>query len=139
MSRITPDNIKNLEDDEIFVFGSNIAGIHGAGAAKTAFYRFGAKYGKGDGIQGRSYAIPTKDRNIKTLRISMIKPFVDSFLMFALHTPNKVFLVTEVGCGLAGYTPNAIAPLFENARNINNIYLPKSFWDIINEVLIRDI
>lgn len=130
--RETNDNILELKDNEIFVFGSNLSGAHGAGAARTAVYKFGAINGKGSGLQGRSYGIPTKDRNIVTLSINKIEPHVNRFIKFAIKNPNKVFLVTEIGCGLAGYKPKEIAPLFKEAKDVNNIHLPKKFWDIIN-------
>lgn len=132
--RITSDKILELKNNEIFVFGSNLSGAHGAGAARTAVYKFGAINGKGTGIQGRSYGIPTKDRNINTLSISKITPHINRFIKFAIKNPNKTFLVTEIGCGLAGYKPKDIAPLFKEAKEINNIHLPKKFWDIINEI-----
>jgi hypothetical protein len=126
--RITPDNIKKLETGNIFVFGSNLSGRHGKGAAKTAL-GWGAKWGQAAGLQGRTYGIPTKDASIKrTLTITEIKPFVDEFIEFAKNNPNLIFLVTEIGCGLAGYKPKDIAPLFMEAINVENIHLPEKFW-----------
>lgn len=122
--------IKNLKENEIFVFGSNEAGRHGAGAAKTAL-KWGAKYGVGVGHRGSTYAIPTKDRQIKTLSLDIIQKYVNAFIKYAEMSPEKIFLVTEIGCGLAGYNPCDIAPLFKNANNIENIILPKSFQNVL--------
>jgi len=126
--RTTPNNIKKLEQGHIFVFGSNLSGRHGKGAAKTAL-GWGAKWGQGTGLQGRTYGIPTKDASIRrTLTVIEIKPFVDEFIEFAKNNPNLIFLVTEIGCGLAGHKQKDIAPLFVNAVNIENIHLPEKFW-----------
>jgi len=129
-SRIT-GLVLNLEPNQIFVFGSNEAGRHGRGAAKQAM-SFGAKYGVGEGLAGHTYGIPTKDAKIQTLPIRKIKPYVDRFIEFAKTNHQYTFLVTEIGCGLAGYVPNQIAPLFIEAVRVNNIHMPKSFWDILN-------
>ena len=123
--------VKNLEPNQIFVFGSNEAGRHGRGAAKTAV-SFGAKYGIGEGLAGHTYGIPTKNKNMQVLSINRIKKYVDTFIEFAKLNPQYIFLVTSIGCGLAGYVPNQIAPLFIEAIKINNIWLPKAFWDILN-------
>ena len=114
---------------EIFVFGSNEAGIHGAGAARYAVQRHGAIYNQGVGLQGTSYAIPTKDHNINTLPIYKIKQYVDEFIKFAEQNPEQRFNVTAIGCGLAGYTPDEIAPLFTTAPG--NCIIPRSFAGII--------
>ena len=129
-SRIT-GLVLNLEPNQIFVFGSNEAGRHGRGAAKTAV-SFGAKYGVGEGLAGHTYGIPTKNKNMQVLSINRIKKYVDTFIAFAKLNPQYTFLVTEIGCGLAGYVPNQIAPLFMEAIKVNNIWMPKTFWDIIN-------
>lgn len=133
MNRITPENITELKDNEIFVFGSNESGIHGAGAAKLAI-KWGAKIKFFEGLQGKTYAIPTKDKNIETLPVEKIKIYIDNFLDFAEKNSNLIFLVTEIGCGLAGYLPNHIAPLFVRSKNIKNIYLPYRFWTIIKRM-----
>ena len=126
--RTTPDEIKKLEQGQIFVFGSNLSGRHGKGAAKTAL-GWGAKWGQATGLQGRTYGIPTKDASIRrTLTIIEIKPFVDEFIEFSKNNPNLTFLVTEIGCGLAGHKQKDIAPLFLDAVNVENIYLPEKFW-----------
>lgn len=129
--RITPDNITKLEDNQIFVFGANTSGRHGKGAAKTAM-KWGAKYGQGEGIQGRTYGIPTKDSSIRnTLGLTTIARYIDRFIQYAKDNPNFIFLLTEIGCGLAGLTPKQVAPLFKGAIKVENIYLPKSFWRIL--------
>lgn len=102
---------------QIFVFGSNLAGRHGAGSALIAKEKFGAKYGIGKGLTGQSYAIPTKDFNIKTIPLDLIKPGIIDFLRFA-STTDKQFFVTRIGCGLAGYQDYQIAPLFKEADDI---------------------
>lgn len=135
--RITPDNITSLESNEIFVFGSNTGGFHGAGAARTAL-QWGAKMRVGVGLSGKTYAIPTKDviKNgkdsfLETMPLDDIQLYVNKFIEFAKSHPNMKFLVTKIGCGLANYNENDIAPLFKNTVNIRNIYLPQEFWDIL--------
>jgi hypothetical protein len=127
-NRTTPDHIKRLAPKEIFVFGSNQSGRHGKGAAKTAL-TWGAIWGQAEGLQGRTYGIPTKNSSItKTLALDEIKPYVDRFITFAKENPTLIFLVTEVGCGLAGLRPKDVAPLFKDALNVENIHLPAKFW-----------
>jgi hypothetical protein len=121
----TSNNISDLKPNEIFVFGSNEAGIHGAGAARLAYEKFGAVWGKGFGLYGQTYAIPTKDKRIETLPLQRIKQYVDTFLFFAKVNPQYTFLVTKIGCGLAGYKPEQIGPFFKN--NPPNVILPKEF------------
>jgi hypothetical protein len=131
----TPDNISSLEKNQIFVFGSNLAGIHGAGAAKLAKEKFGAVLGKGIGMHGNSYAIPTKDFSIETLDYCDIEKHVQDFLSFARQNPSKTFLVTLIGCGLAGYDPKDIAPLFHSVPL--NVILPEKFAsDLYKERLV---
>lgn len=128
MKRVTPEYINKLETNQIFVFGSNEGGRHGKGAAKQAL-TWGAIYGQAEGLQGRTYGIPTKDKFIRrTLTINEIKPYVDRFIEFAKENPQYTFLVTEIGCGLAGLKPKQIAPLFKEAISLTNVYLPKRFW-----------
>ena len=129
IDRTTNDNITKLQENEIFVFGSNLSGKHGKGAAKTAL-GFGAKWGVGNGIQGNSYGIPTKDHSVyRVLSINQIGVFVDEFISFAVNNPQLTFLVTEIGCGLVGYKPKQIAPLFKDAIGVSNIHLPQTFWN----------
>ncbi len=125
-NRITPNCVTALQPGEIFVFGSNLAGMHGGGAARVALKRFGAVLGNGDGPQGQSYAIPTMQGGVDTIR-----PYVDKFIDYAQAHPDQVFLVTPIGCGIAGFSPNEIAPLFIGAIDVVNIHLPQSFWDVL--------
>ena len=120
--RYTPDRISELKENEIFVFGSNLEGSHGGGAARLAYNRFGAVWGLGTGIQGRSYAIPTMQGGVETIR-----PFVDAFIQFAKQNTTLTFLVTRIGCGIAGFRDEEIAPLFEDALDLENVILPKEF------------
>lgn len=128
MKRISPDRIDSLAANEVFVFGSNLAGQHGAGAAHTALDKFGAVWGAGDGFMGRSYAIPTMHGGLDA-----IAPYVDRFIAFAKANPKLKFLVTRIGCGIAGFTDAQMASLFVEAVNVENIYLPQSFWDAIEK------
>lgn len=112
--------------DEVFVFGSNLAGVHGAGAAKQAL-KYGARMGHGVGLQGLSYAIPTKDYDIKTLPLDKIGPYVERFKKMTLQYPNANFFITRVGCGLAGYKDRDIAPLFKGCGA--NCSFPQE-WEI---------
>ena len=115
----TPERITQLKENEIFVFGSNLAGAHGGGAARIAAVRFGAIMGQGVGLQGQSYAIPTMQGGVDT-----IKPYVDEFIAFAKDNNNLTFFVTRIGCGIAGFTDDEISPLFEKAHDVENIVLP---------------
>ena len=122
----TPDMISTLKDNEIFVFGSNLGGMHGGGAARAAYNRFGAVWGQGVGLQGQSYAIPTMQGGVET-----IKPYVDEFIAFAQEHPEYRFLVTRIGCGIAGFRDEQIAPLFSSAIDKENIILPREFVEAI--------
>ena len=128
--KTTPDNITELKDNEVFVFGSNLSGIHGGGAARTAM-KWGAEWGNPSGLQGNTYAIPTKSHGIlRTLTLDEIAPYVTEFILFAKDYPEKQFLVTEIGCGLAGLDPKDVAPLFLEAWTLPNVSLPKKFQKI---------
>lgn len=118
----TPNRISALNPGEIFVFGSNLAGAHGGGAAHIACQRFGAIWGQGVGLQGQSYAIPTMQGGVET-----IKPYVDEFILFAEQHPEYKFLVTRIGCGIAGFRDEEIAPLFAAALDVENVILPREF------------
>jgi uncharacterized protein (DUF1810 family) len=131
-SRITPDYITRLGTNEIFVFGSNEQGLHYGGAAKAALENFGAIMGQGNGLQGKSYAIPTMSG------LGITGEYVKEFCEFAKAHPEKHFLVTPIGCGIAGFTEYEIAPLFEICRDVDNISLPASFWDVIGEPSAKD-
>lgn len=130
--RVTEKNIQSLKGNQIFVFGSNLAGRHGKGAAQTAL-KWGATYGVATGLQGNTYAIPSKDKNLNTLAISEIKKYVDEFNKFATNNKEYQFLVTEIGCGLAGLKHKDIAPLFEKTINFKNVSLPQEFVNVIKE------
>jgi hypothetical protein len=117
----------------VFVFGSNLSGKHGKGAAKTALNKYGAKWGQAAGLQGQSYGIPTKGRNMDVLSIPEIEHHVRKFISCAKKNPQLTFLVTEVGCGLARFSPKQIAPLFEDAKALSNVHLPKRFWEQLNK------
>lgn len=122
----TPEMIYSLKPNEVFVFGSNLNGAHLGGAARVAYSKFGAKWGEGVGLQGQSYAIPTMQGGVNT-----IKPYVDQFVAFAKEHPELTFYVTRIGCGIAGFKDEEIAPLFENAKELSNVFLPKTFWDYL--------
>jgi len=118
----TPENIDVLSSNEVFVFGSNLEGRHGGGAARTALYKFGAINGQGIGLQGQSYGIPTMHGGIEA-----IAPYVDEFIDFAIEHPDNFFYVTRIGCGIAGFQDEEIAPLFMKALNLENVCLPETF------------
>ena len=122
----TPNMISALKENEIFVFGSNLGGMHGGGAARAAYNRFGAVWGQGVGLQGQSDAIPAMQGGVET-----IKPYVDEFIAFAQAHPELKFLVTRIGCGIAGFRDEQIAPLFAAAIDQDNIILPREFVDAI--------
>ena len=117
--RTTPEYITELQPGEIFVFGSNLEGMHGGGAAYLAYRKFGAVMGQGVGLQGRSYGIPTMQGGVETIR-----PYVDEFIRFAKEHPELTFLVTRIGCGIAGFRNEEISPLFAEAHGEANIVLP---------------
>lgn len=120
--RYTPEMITELKENEIFVFGSNLAGAHGGGAARVAYNKFGAVWGQGVGLQGQSYGIPTMHGGV-----DKIKPYVDEFVQFASAHPEYTFLVTKIGCGIAGFAIDEIAPLSSDAIKLENVILPKEF------------
>lgn len=124
-ARYTPERITELKANEVFVFGSNLSGYHGGGAARIAMEKFGAIWGQGVGLQGQSYGIPTMQGGVET-----IKPYVDEFIGFAKAHPELTFLVTRIGCGIAGFRDDEIAPLFAETIAVENIILPQSFVEI---------
>lgn len=126
-SRYTGEKITHLEDNEVFVFGSNLGGFHGGGAADLAFKKFGAIWGQAAGLQGQSYAIPTIVRG----GIEEIRRYVEGFITFAQAHPELTFLVTRIGCGIAGYKDQEIAPLFSSAIPLPNVILPRSFVEAL--------
>ena len=127
-NRITPDYITELAPNEIFVFGSNLQGWHGDGAARIAVDKFGAIEGLGVGPQGQCYAIPTMQGPVE-----LIKPYVNHFIRYAKLNGNQVFFVTKICCGIAGFEVEEIAPLFAEATKISNIKLPKEFWEVLEK------
>lgn len=126
--RYTPERITSLAKNEIFVFGSNLAGAHGGGAARLAYERFGAVWGEGVGLHGQTYAIPTMQGGVET-----IKPYVDAFIIFAKENTTLTFLVTRIGCGIAGFRDDEIASLFKDAIDVENIILPQEFAELLND------
>ena len=124
--RVTPDFITELKEGEIFVFGSNKEGMHGGGAARIAYKEFGAIWGEGVGMTGRCYAIPTMDGSL-----DIIRKHVDDFTEYAAAHPELTFLVTRIGCGIAGWRDSEIAPLFGKASELGNVTLPEEFWKIL--------
>ena len=124
--KFTPERITRLAMNEIFVFGSNLAGSHGGGAARIAHSHFGAIWGQGVGLQGQCYAIPTMHGGVEAIR-----PYVDEFVDFALLHREYTFLVTRIGCGIAGFRDEEMAPLFAAAIDVENVILPKEFVEII--------
>ncbi len=118
--------LDNLPPNQIFVFGSNISGRHGKGAALTARQCFGAINGLGVGPMGRSYAIPTKNESLQTLSLVSIRNYIQVFKFYVELHPELTFYLTPIGCGLAGYQPKDIAPLFMSLRKLNIIF-PESF------------
>ena len=129
MNVFTPDSITQLSPNEIFVFGSNLAGMHLGGAARVAKNKFGAILGQGVGLQGQCYAIPTMQGGVET-----IKPYVDEFIAFAKAHAKLRFLVTRIGCGIAGFKDEEIAPLFKDALDVANIVLPEAFWNVLQKM-----
>jgi len=131
MRRITPKIVKKLKDNEIFVFGSNRQGRHSLGSALTARLKFGAIYGQAEGLQGNSYAIITKElrKNFKSVSLKEVKKGIDNFIIFAKENKHLTFYVVELGCHLAYFSVEEIAPLFREAINLENVYLPERFLE----------
>jgi len=135
--KITSENTQTLKSNEVFVFGSNLAGQHLGGAALLAKEKFGAELGVGEGMTGQCYALPTKDENIETLPIAEIHKAIEQLRETVENNKDKFFIITAVGCGLAGYEAKDIAPMFENFINFENISLPQSFVDVIFPKVIK--
>ena len=129
--RVTPENVRNLEENEIFVFGSNASGFHGGGAAAFAMSQFGAIWGQGEGMQGQCYAIPTMEG------INNLSAAVSRFEKYAAEHPELRFLVTRIGCGIAGYSAEQIAPLFKGCIHLENVALPSDFWKVLGLKMIK--
>ena len=120
--QFTPEKITELKENEVFVFGSNLEGYHSGGAAKVAMEKFGALWGQGVGLQGKSYAIPTMQGGTETIKL-----YVDEFINFASNHKELTFFVTRIGCGIAGFKDEEIAPLFADAISVPNIILPRQW------------
>ena len=126
-TRITPEWITTLKPNEIFVFGSNLAGRHAGGAARIATDKFGAEWGVGVGRTGQTYAIPTMQGGVDTIR-----PYVDDFIEYATQHPELNFLVTRIGCGIAGFRDVDIAPLFAKCKDMLNVWLTHTFLIVLS-------
>lgn len=124
--RITPEYITELKEKEVFVFGSNLQGMHAGGAARMAHLRFGAVWGQGVGMQGQCYAIPTMHGGVEAIR-----PYVDEFIEYARQHPERQFLVTRIGCGIAGFRNEEIAPLFAAAKTLENVSFPDDWFSMM--------
>lgn len=124
-ARVSPSRIGELAANEIFVFGSNAKGLHGGGAAAAAMRRYGAVWGQGEGLQGRSYAVPTMEG------LASMKRAVQRFAQFAAVHPEMRFLVTRIGCGIAGYSAEQVAPMFKECVQLENVALPADFWKVL--------
>lgn len=122
--------IKSTQD-MVFVFGSNLSGIHGAGAARFAHKHMGAEMGKGEGLHGQSYALPTKGVNITFMPLSRVEYYVNRFKEYALRNPDLDFQVTQVACGLAGFKKEQIAPLFKGSPS--NCYFDMAWHPILGD------
>lgn len=131
-SRVTPAHISSLKENEVFVFGSNEQGLHYGGAARAAVEHFGAIMGQGSGLQGNSYAIPSMSG------LAVMSHYVMEFCKFAKAHPHLKFLVTPIGCGIAGYSVEQVAPLFSDCRGMDNISLPAAFWDILGQPTAKE-
>jgi len=128
----SPEVITSLGQHQVFVFGSNLSGLHLGGAARQAL-KWGAINGKHNGHYGQTYAIPTVGHNARgTLSPAEIIPFVNEFIKYASNHPELEFLVTEIGCGIAGLTHEEVAPLFTKAKEQANILLPNRFVNSIS-------
>lgn len=123
--RVTPEYITTLRPNEVFVFGSNLAGLHRGGAAYMVHKLFGAEWGVGVGPTGQCYAIPTMQGGVETIR-----PYVDDFIRYAKQHPEQLFRVTRIGCGIAGFSNEEMAPLFKEAVAMENISLPNGWREI---------
>lgn len=125
--------IKNLPEDTVFVFGSNMAGTHQGGAAKIAHQYFGAMKGVGRGWSGQSFAIPTMNEHLQQMPLSQIQHYVDDFKIYTKNHPKTKYFVTAVGCGVAGYKVEEIAPMFKGISH--NVIFPVSFRPFVEKTL----
>lgn len=128
--KLTPDNIQELTENQIFVFGSNMNGNHAGGAARLAVEKFGAVMGQAEGIQGQSYAIPTLDKDMQKVTEEELITYLGNFREFAEEHPEKEFLLTAIGTGIAGFDTNYMAYMILRANLPDNVTLPKEFTKI---------
>lgn len=129
----SPSQIDSLSEHEVFVFGSNLAGQHGGGAARHAYCKFGAEWGVGVGMTGQCYAIPTMHGGVEDIR-----PYVDDFVAYAKAHPELTFLVTRIGCGIAGFRDEDMAPLFVDTTALENVALPARWIEILEEMMTTE-
>ena len=132
--KLTPEIITELKHNEIFVFGSNTKGLHAGGAAYYANRFFGAVWGVSDGVTGNTYAIPTCTPEIEKVGVNELKSSIDRFIQYATENPALNFLVTPIGCGIAGWSVDEVEPMFESAKSLPNVLLPESFWKYFFEI-----
>lgn len=132
MERVTPEMITDLKANEVFVFGSNAAGNHYGGAAHTAL-QWGAEWKVGEGLRGQTYAFPTLTHWMQPMPKVILKEHVQSLRRCIARNPQFIFLITEVGCGIAGFRVEQMAPLFEPLADMPNVYLPARFWAVLNQ------
>lgn len=125
--------LHRLNTNEIIVYDSNSKGIPDADHDAKFFKKFQITFGRSHGLDNNTYGIPTKDANFKVLPIERIQKYVRNFIEDTKVYPEKIFLVTAIGTGLAGYKAAEIAPLFEGTRDLKNVFLPEEFWEILNE------
>ncbi len=123
----TPEQVTTLKPNEVFVFASNDYGLHGGGSARTAFDKFGATWGNGDGPSGQSYAISTVDKNWDALPLDIIEENIKRFVSYAVKNKDKTFLFTKIGTGIAGYTVKDIAGIVKKQKMPKNVVLPREF------------
>ena len=126
--RVTPEKVNKVRNNEIYVFSSNLQGLHNDGTARIAFQRYGAVMGQSVGLQGKCYAIPTLQGEP-----NIVRPYVDELLEFVKQHPEQTFIVTKIGTDIAGYTPQDIAPMFKKAVWMKNVRLPQEYWDILGQ------
>lgn len=132
--RVTPEKLTDIGREDNILIGTNEAGIHGAGIARYAYDHWGASLGQGFGPMGNCFGLPTKDWEIQSLPLDVINNYVERYIDWTQLLRNYKWknYVTQVGCGLAGFTPEEIAPMFAKCIKYNNIWLPQSFIDVIN-------
>lgn len=123
---VTPELVESLKPGQVYVYGSDLLGLHVGRTARLAVEKFGAVMGEGSGLWGQSYGIPTMQGPAER-----VKPYVEEFTDFAKYHRDMKFLVTKVGCGIAGFDAREIAPMFKEASELKNVWLPQEFWDVL--------